>query len=42
MKMNYQKPMAEAHAFEMTDSLMSLLSEGGYAPLPGDDEGYTL
>ena len=42
MNKNYQKPMANVHEFEISDSLMSLLSEGGYSPLPGDDEGYTL
>ena len=40
--MKYEKPIAELHGFTMTDSLMSLLSEGGYSPLPRDDEGYTL
>ena len=40
--MKYEKPIVEIRNFTMTDSLMSLLSEGGYSPLPGDDEGYTL
>ena len=42
MKVEYQKPCAMLHSFEAADTLMSLLSEGGYSPLPSDDEGYTL